>query len=125
MNKVPSTLSALAISATLLVPGVSQAKVYQSIQKSQLQSYTTQAKQEACEKLGNWLSHKLLQEVDDKVASALHLPEIVTISITQDPHSEIANDYTQETSIDGAITKEPIRLDGPTPLKDFFLKLEG
>lgn len=61
MNRYSSTLSALAVSTALLVPGISQAKVYQSTQDPQLQSYnTTQTKQEACKQQGEWLSNQVL-----------------------------------------------------------------
>jgi hypothetical protein len=124
MNRYSSTLSALAVSTALLVPGISQAKVYQSTQDPQLQSYnTTQTKQEACKQQGEWLSNQVLNWVRIKLETALASPKIVTISITQDPHSEEPMDYIQETNIDGNITKEDIQLKLPMPLKDFSIKI--
>lgn len=56
MNSFSSSIAKVALTAVFLAPSISQAKTYQSIQDPQLQSYATQAKQEACRQQGQWLS---------------------------------------------------------------------
>jgi hypothetical protein len=52
MNTFSPSIAKVALVATMLGSGITQAKTYQSIQDPQLQSYTTQAKQEACKQQG-------------------------------------------------------------------------